>query len=82
MARGKSKVLKAISGPFSAERGRVANGTLLLDGEDLLGAGAPDRVRRGLVHVLEGRRVFAHPDVGRSLLAAARCTATATMRAP
>jgi branched-chain amino acid transport system ATP-binding protein len=68
---GKSTILKAISGLLAAERGRVSRGEALLDGEDLLSLNPPARVRRGVVHVLEGRRVFEHLTPGENLIAAA-----------
>ncbi|CAN7723271.1 ABC transporter ATP-binding protein [Variovorax sp. LjRoot175] len=67
---GKSTVLKAISGLLSAERGQVSGGGITFDGADLLGLGAPERVRRGIAHVLEGRRVFEHLTPAENLLAA------------
>lgn len=68
---GKSTVLKSISGLLEAERGRVSRGDAILDGEDLLGLSPPSRVRRGIAHVLEGRRVFEHLTPGENLIAAA-----------
>ena len=68
---GKSTVLKAISGLLGAERGMVSRGSILFDGIDLLPLGPPDRVRHGIVHVLEGRRVFEHLTPAENLLAAA-----------
>jgi branched-chain amino acid transport system ATP-binding protein len=67
---GKSTVLKSISGLLGAERGKVSRGDIVFDGSDLLPLGPPDRVRRGIVHVLEGRRVFEHLTPGENLLAA------------
>ena len=68
---GKSTVLKSISGLLSAERGHVSRGEAKLDGEDLLGMSPSTRVRRGVAHVLEGRRVFEHLTPGENLVAAA-----------
>lgn len=68
---GKSTVLKSISGLLNAERGRVSRGEALLDGQDLLGLVPPARVRRGIAHVLEGRRIFEHLTPGENLIAAA-----------
>jgi branched-chain amino acid transport system ATP-binding protein len=68
---GKSTVLKSISGLLSAERGRVSRGEATFDGENLLGLLPPARVRRGIAHVLEGRRVFEHLTPGENLIAAA-----------
>ncbi|HMN71129.1 MAG TPA: ABC transporter ATP-binding protein [Rhodoblastus sp.] len=67
---GKSTVLKAISGLLRAERGEVSRGQATLGGKDVLALDPPERVRRGLVHVLEGRRVFEHLTPAENLLAA------------
>lgn len=67
---GKSSVLKAISGLLGAERGAVTRGTILFDGQDMLTMSPPERVRLGLVHVLEGRRVFEHLSPVENLIAA------------
>ncbi|HWK64252.1 MAG TPA: ABC transporter ATP-binding protein [Rhizobiaceae bacterium] len=67
---GKSTVLKSISGLLKAERGNVSRGQILFQGEDVLAMDPPERVRRGLVHVLEGRRVFEHLTPQENLLAA------------
>ena len=68
---GKSTVLKSISGLLGAERGKVSRGNILFDNADLLPLGPPERVRRGIAHVLEGRRVFKHLTPAENLLAAA-----------
>ena len=67
---GKSTVLKAISGLLAPERGEVSGGAIVFDGEDVLALGAPERVRRGVAQVLEGRRVFEHLTPAENLLAA------------
>lgn len=67
---GKSTVLKAISGLLRAERGEVSRGHATFGGENVLALDPPERVRRGLVHVLEGRRVFEHLTPAENLLAA------------
>ena len=51
---GKSTVLKSISGLLAAERGKVTRGDIRWRGADMLDLSPPDRVRLGLVHVLEG----------------------------
>jgi len=68
---GKSTVLKSISGLLVAERGRVSRGDALLDGTSLLGLRPAQRVRSGIAHVLEGRRVFEHLTPLENLIAAA-----------
>ena len=68
---GKSTVLKSISGLLAAERGKVSRGDIRWQAADMLDLSPPDRVRLGLVHVLEGRRVFEHLTPAENLLAAA-----------
>jgi branched-chain amino acid transport system ATP-binding protein len=50
---GKSTVLKAISGLVSIRSGEVS-----FRDQNLAGVSAPQRVRRGLVQIPEGRRIF------------------------
>ena len=69
---GKSTTLKAISGLLGPERGLVTRGDVTWDGQSLLGRGAPERVASGLVHVLEGRRIFGHLTPDENLIAAWR----------
>lgn len=69
---GKSTTLKTISGLLAPERGEVTRGEVKFQGEDIVGLGAPERVARGLVHVLEGRRIFGHLTPDDNLLAAYR----------
>src|SRR3984893_2351422 len=56
---GKSTTLKAISGLLKTEDGKVTRGEILFNGERINGID-PDRiVRRGIVQVMEGRRIIA-----------------------
>ncbi len=67
---GKSTTLKAVSGLLKAERGEVKRGEITFLGEPI-GRLAPQmRVRRGIAHVLEGRRVFEHLTPDENLVAA------------
>jgi branched-chain amino acid transport system ATP-binding protein len=68
---GKSTVLKAISGLAAADRATVRRGHVRYDGENILGTAANRLAARGIVHVLEGRHVFAHLTVEENLLAGA-----------
>lgn len=68
---GKSTVLKSISGLLKPERGAVTRGEISFDGRSILSVDPPDRVRLGIVHVLEGRRVFGHLTPKENLIAAA-----------
>ncbi len=67
---GKSTTLKAVSGLLKPERGEVTRGEVALMGEDIGRLDPPQRVRRGIAHVLEGRRVFGHLTPEENLLAA------------
>ncbi len=68
---GKSTTLKAISGLLRTEEGEVTDGTVELDGVRLDRLDPSDIVKRGVFHVLEGRRVFEHLTAEENLLAAA-----------
>ncbi|WP_312411036.1 ATP-binding cassette domain-containing protein, partial [Shinella sp.] len=68
---GKSTVLKAISGLAAADRATVRQGHVRFDGQDILGTAANQLAKRGIVHVLEGRRVFSHLTVEENLLSGA-----------
>ncbi|MFN2521179.1 MAG: ABC transporter ATP-binding protein [Candidatus Limnocylindria bacterium] len=68
---GKSTTLKAISGLLRTEEGEVTDGTVELDGVRLDRLDPSTIVKRGVFHVLEGRRVFEHLTAEENLLAAA-----------
>src|SRR5262249_45247079 len=68
---GKSTTLKSISGLLKPERGTVTRGEISFEGRDLLRLDPPERVRSGIAHVLEGRRVFGQLTPEENLLAAA-----------
>jgi len=55
---GKSTTLKTVSGLLASEHGRVTAGRISFMGEDITGLPADEVVRRGIFHVIEGRRVF------------------------
>ena len=67
---GKSTTLKAVSGLLGPERGAVTRGVVRFRGAPILALPPHVRVRRGLVHVLEGRRVFEHLTPEENLVAA------------
>ena len=67
---GKSTTLKAISGLLRPERGEVTKGEITFARRNLLTLDSPERVRLGVAHVLEGRRVFMHLTPRENLLAA------------
>jgi branched-chain amino acid transport system ATP-binding protein len=63
---GKTTLLRAISGLLPWEAG-----TVRFDGADLRNVGPRETARRGLVHVIEGHRVFTQLSVTDNLLLAA-----------
>ncbi len=68
---GKTTTLKAISGLLRSERGEVTKGTVELGGERIDRLPPHAIVRRGLVQVFEGRRVFEHLTTEENLIAGA-----------
>ncbi len=68
---GKSTTMKAVSGMLLTERARVQNGDILLNGKSIVGVQPHHLTREKIVHVLEGRRVFAHLTVEDNLRAGA-----------
>src|SRR5438046_10508137 len=68
---GKTTTLKAISGLLHTERGEVTKGNVELDGERLDRLLPFDVVKRGVVQVFEGRRVFEHLNAEENLIAGA-----------
>ena len=59
---GKSTTLRAISGLQKPQ-----SGSILYGGEELIGLHAKEIVRRGIIHVPEGRRVFPDMTVAENL---------------
>jgi branched-chain amino acid transport system ATP-binding protein len=55
---GKSTLLKAMSGILYTEEGEIESGAIRFRGEDVHYLAPDDLVRRGIVQVPEGRRVF------------------------
>ena len=77
---GKSTLLKAMSGVLYAEEGALDNGTIHFRDEDI-GALLPDAiVRRGLVQVPEGRRIFPALTVEENLTVGGFTIPAATVR--
>ena len=64
---GKSTTLKAISGLLRTERGEVTKGTIEFGRESIHRKDPSDVVRRGILQVMEGRRVFGHLTVEENL---------------
>jgi branched-chain amino acid transport system ATP-binding protein len=67
---GKSTTLKSISGLLAADRGEVRRGELIFLGRSIAELMPQQRVKLGIAHVLEGRRVFIHLTPEENLVAA------------
>jgi len=67
---GKSTTLKSISGLLTPERGEVRRGDITFLADDIRALPPQERVRLGIAHVLEGRRVFEHLTPDENLVAA------------
>ena len=72
---GKTTTLKAISGVLRSERGDITKGSVEFDGRRIDGLAAHQIVKRGLVQVFEGRRVFEHLTTEENLVAGAHVQA-------
>jgi branched-chain amino acid transport system ATP-binding protein len=68
---GKTTTLKAISGLLRTERGEVTKGSIELSGQRIDRLAPYEVVRRGVVQVFEGRRVFEHLTTEENLVAGA-----------
>ena len=64
---GKTTCLRAITGLLDIHRGRISKGIITFRGRRIDGLDAPAIVRRGIVQVLEGRRIFAELTVDENL---------------
>jgi branched-chain amino acid transport system ATP-binding protein len=67
---GKSTTLKAISNLLALEDGAVTAGSITFDGAPVAGSTPHLLVRKGLFHVMEGRRIFEDLTVEENLTAA------------
>ncbi|RZI60359.1 MAG: ATP-binding cassette domain-containing protein, partial [Pseudomonas sp.] len=65
---GKSTTLKAISNLISCEDGRVSGGSISFEGVTVDNHDPAEIVRRGVVHVVEGRQVLRHMTVEQNLI--------------
>ncbi len=64
---GKTTTLRAVSSLLEIQRGRVVSGEILFDGVDIANRDPSEVVRRGVVQVLEGRKVLSHLTVEQNL---------------
>lgn len=65
---GKSTTLKAISGILLADNGEVSSGEIVFNGEKISGEAGDHIVKRGISHVMEGRRPLVHLSVEQNLV--------------
>ena len=65
---GKTTTLRAISNLLKGERGEVTKGSVMLEGQEIQNLSPADLVKRGVVHVMEGRHCFAHLTIEENLL--------------
>jgi branched-chain amino acid transport system ATP-binding protein len=66
---GKTTVLRAITGLLPIHNGAITKGRIELNGDPIGGLSADRIVRRGLLQVMEGRRIFIELTVEENLLA-------------
>jgi branched-chain amino acid transport system ATP-binding protein len=64
---GKTTTLKAISGLLKTEEGEVTDGGIVWDSVRIENIRPEDIVKRGIVQVMEGRRLFEHLTVEQNL---------------
>ncbi len=65
---GKTTTLKAISGLLRSEDGKVTSGSIQFEGVPIHTEEPQNLVRRGLVQVVEGRKILPHMTVEQNLL--------------
>ncbi|MFO8009589.1 MAG: ABC transporter ATP-binding protein [Dehalococcoidia bacterium] len=68
---GKTTTLKAISGLLLTEEGKVSDGHIYYDGKSIENGDPEDIAKKGIIQVLEGRRILAHLTVEENLKAGA-----------
>jgi branched-chain amino acid transport system ATP-binding protein len=77
---GKSTLLKAMSGILYTEEGEIENGTIGFRGQNVHRLAPDELVRRGIVQVPEGRRVFAALTIDENLQIGGYTKSTAEIR--
>lgn len=68
---GKTTTLKAISGLLHSDLGAVTAGRIAFDGDDITNGDPAGIFRKGIVQVLEGRKVLEHLTVEQNLMVGA-----------
>src|SRR4030043_2258020 len=64
---GKSTTLKAISGLLKTEEGEITDGSIEFEGKRTDRISPEEIVKRGIIQVLEGRRILGHLTVEENL---------------
>ncbi|MFP4037657.1 MAG: ABC transporter ATP-binding protein, partial [Desulfobacteraceae bacterium] len=77
---GKSTTLKAVSGLLKTEDGEVTDGAIEYEGEYIQHQGAATIAKKGIVQVIEGRRVFEHLTVEENLKVGAHLRKTGSVK--
>ena len=77
---GKSTLLRAITGLLDVHDGNIMKGQVTLGDADITGHAPDTIVRRGVGHVMEGRRICADLTVEENLLAGAFTAPKRTLR--
>jgi branched-chain amino acid transport system ATP-binding protein len=68
---GKTTLLKAAANLLPAERGRISGGSIRFLGQDVTRSDPAQHLRKGLVSVLEGRRLFRSLTIEENLITGA-----------
>jgi branched-chain amino acid transport system ATP-binding protein len=77
---GKSTTLKAVSGLLKTEDGEVTDGAIEYEGNYIHHDHAANIARKGIVQVIEGRRVFEHLTVEENLKVGAHLRKTGSVK--
>ncbi len=77
---GKSTTLKAISGLLKVEDGEVTDGAIEFEGERIHHDKAANIARKGIIQVIEGRKVFEHLTVEENLKVGAHLRKTGSVK--
>lgn len=65
---GKTTLIRSITGLLPIHQGKIMRGSIEWDGQDITGLDSTDIARRGLIQVMEGRRIFADMTVEENLM--------------